>query len=63
MRIVVSRNAEIIRPESVQIVLHRRLMVVSLTFLTPSDYRFYMKILHISDIWHVLIWCSQCSEF
>ena len=50
MRIVVSINAEIIRDESFQTVLHRRLMVISLTFLTPSDYCFYMKILHVSDI-------------
>jgi hypothetical protein len=55
MRIVVSINAEIIRAESVQTVMHWRLVVISLTLLTPSDYRFYMKILHVSDIWHVLI--------
>jgi len=63
MRIAVSMNTEIIRAESVQTVMHRRLMVISLTFLTPSDYRFYMKIFHVSDIWLVLIWCSQCNEF
>lgn len=54
MRIVVSINAEIIRAESVQTVLLRRLMFISLTFFTPSDYRFYMKILHVSDLWHLM---------
>ena len=63
MRIVVSINAEIIRAESVQTVRHRWLIVISLTFLTPGDYRFYVKILHVSDIWHVLIWCFSAMNF
>jgi hypothetical protein len=38
-------------------------MIISLTFLTPSDYRFYIKIPRVSDLWRVSIWCSHCNEF